>query len=132
MKLRLPISKSKHFTFISADAATLTSSHDVTEEFYGNLVHAIKTAPQSDKLVLLGYFNAGVGRDHSSWAGVLGKYEVGKAKDNGLLLISKCADHNLCIIDSLFRMVDKYKATWVHPGSEHMHVIDFVGATSGT
>ena len=107
MKLRVPIGKSRHLTIIGAYATTLTSSHDAKEEFYDNLDHVIKTTPQSDKLVLLGDFNARVGRDHSSWAGVLGKHGIGKAS-NSLLPLSKCVEHNLCITNSfLFRMTDK-------------------------
>ena len=108
-----------HLTIISADAPTLTSSHNVKEEFYDNLDHVIKITPQSDKLVLLGDFKARVGRDRSSWAGVLGKHGIGKVNDNALLLLSKCAEHNLCITNSLFRMSDKYKTTWMHPRSKH-------------
>ena len=84
-----------------AYAPTLTSSHDVKEEFYANLDHVIKKTPQSEKLVLLGDFNARVGRDHSSWAGVLGKHGIGKVNANGLLLLNKCAEHNLCITNTI-------------------------------
>ena len=78
------------------------------------------------KLVVLGDFNARVGRGNSSWEGVLGRHGVGKVNDNGLLLLSKCAEHGLCITNTLFRMADEYKTTWQHPRSKHWHMIDFI------
>ena len=111
---------------MSAYAPTLTSSHDVKEKFYGNLDHVIKTTPLSDTFVLLGDFNARVEKDHSSWAGVLGKHGIGKASDNDLLLLIRCVEYNLRITNSLFRMDDKYKTSWMHPWSKHRHMIDFI------
>ncbi|TWW56350.1 hypothetical protein D4764_08G0003370 [Takifugu flavidus] len=58
MKLRFRISKSRHATVISAYAPTLTSSDEDKEAFYENLDSVIKSTPSSDKLVLLGDFNA--------------------------------------------------------------------------
>ena len=126
MKLYKPIGNSRHLTIISAYATTLTSLLDVKEKFHDNLDHVIKTTPQSDKVVLLGDFNARVGKDRSSCVGVLGKHGICKTNENCLLLLSKCAEDNLCITNSLFSMVYKYKTTWMHPRSKHWHMIDFV------
>ena len=43
--------------------------------------------------------------DYSSWEGVLGRHGVGKIIDNSLLLLSKCAEHSLCITNTLFIIV---------------------------
>ena len=45
---------------------------------------------------------------------------------NGLLLLSKCAEHSLCITNTLFTMADKYKTTWMHPRLKHSLLIDFI------
>ena len=58
--------------------------------------------------------------------GVLGKHGIGKVNDYCLLLLSKYAEHNLCITNSLFRMTDKYKTTSMRPRSRHWHMIDFI------
>ena len=126
MKLRMPVSKSRHLTIVSAYAPTLSSLRDVKDDFYDNLDHVIKTTLQRDKLALLGDFNARVGRHHSSWARVLGKHGIGKINNNCLLLLYKCAEHNLCVTNYLFRMADKYKMTWMRPRSKHWHMIDFI------
>eukprot|EP00745_Piridium_sociabile_P018132 TRINITY_DN26983_c0_g1_i10.p1 TRINITY_DN26983_c0_g1~~TRINITY_DN26983_c0_g1_i10.p1 ORF type:complete len:281 (+),score=56.43 TRINITY_DN26983_c0_g1_i10:428-1270(+) len=126
MKLRFPLNKTRHITLISAYAPTLTSTEEQKERFYEDLDQIIRTTPAGDKLVILGDFNARVGKDSSSWDGVLGRHGVGKLNSNGVLLLSKCAEHHLCITNTMFRLADKYKTTWMHPRSKHWHMIDFV------
>ncbi len=67
-----------------------------------------------------------MGRDYRSWECVLGRHGVGKINDNGLLLLSKCAEHSFCITNTLFRMADKYRTTGMLPRSKHWHLIDFI------
>ena len=119
MKLGIPLSRIRYLTIISAYAPTLTSLDDAKEQFHEQFDQVIRSTPPSDKLVILGDFNARVGRNYSSWEGVLGRHGVGKINDNGLLLLSKCAEHSLFITSTLFRMADKYKTTWMHPRSKH-------------
>ena len=126
MKLRIPLGKSRHLSILSAYAPTLTSSDETKEQFYQKLDEVLQATPKNDKLVILGDFNARVGKDSGSWEKVLGNHGVGKVNDNGLLLLSKCAEHELCITNTLFRMADKYKTTWMHPRSKHWHMIDFI------
>ena len=126
MKLRIPLSRIRYLTIISAYAPTLTSPDDAKEQFYEQFEQVIRSTPPSDKLVILGDFNARVGRDYSSLEGVLGRHGEGKINDKGLLLLSKCVEHSLCITNTLFRMADKYKTTWMNSRSKHWHLMDFI------
>ena len=126
MKLRLPLSHNRHATIISAYAPTLTSTEEAIEQFYAKLSSVLDSVPANDKLILLGDFNARVGCDHNQWEGVLGKHGTGKMNANGLLLLSKCTEYNLIITNTLFRMADKYKNSWMHPRSKQWHLIDYV------
>ena len=45
---------------------------------------------------------------------------------NGLLLLSKCAEHELYITKTIFRQADKFKTTWMHPKSKQWHLIDYI------
>ena len=126
LKVRIPISKIRYLTVVSAYVPTLTSPDETKEKFYEQFDQVIRSTPPSDKLIILGHFNARVEKDHNSWEGVLGRHGEGKVNDNGLLLLSKCAEHSLCITNTLFRVADKYKTTWMHPRSKHWHMIDFV------
>ena len=126
MKLRIPPSRIRYLTIISAYSPTLTSPDDAKEHFYEQFDQVTRSTPPRYKRVILGDFNARVGRDYSSWEGVLSRHGVGKINDNGLHLLSKCAEHSLCITNTLFRMADKYKTTWMHSRSKHWHLIDFI------
>ena len=44
----------------------------------------------------------------------------------GLLLLSKCAEHELSITNTVFRQADKFKTTWMHPRSKQWHLIDYI------
>ena len=85
----------------------------------------ISAAPRIDKL-LLGVFNARVGTDQQTWEGVIGSEGVGKYNINGLLLLRKCAEHELLISNTVFRLPTRKKTTWMHPRSKHWHLIDYV------
>ena len=123
VKLRIPLSRIR---YVTTYAPTIASPDDAKEQFYEQFDQVIRSTPPSDTLVILGDFNARVGRDYSSWKSVLSRHGVGKINDNGFLLLSKCAEHSLCITNTLFRMVDKYKTTWMYPRSKHWHLIDFI------
>ncbi len=126
MKIRLPLNDKRYVTVISAYAPTLTSAEETIEHFYANLSSVLRLVPASDKLILLGDFNARVGQDHTRWEGVLDKHGVGKTNSNGLLLLSKCAEFEILITNTIFRMVNMYKTTWMHPRSKQWHMIDYI------
>ena len=126
MTLRLPLSGNKHATIVSAYAPTMTNPDEVKDKFYDDLDNVISATPRTDKLILLGDFNARVGTDHQTWEGVIGPEGVGKCNSNGLLLLRKCAEHDLLITNTVFRLPNSNKTSWMHPRSKHWHLIDYV------
>ena len=64
MTLRLPLSGKRHATIVSAYAPRMTNPEEVKDKFYDDLDSVISAAPRTDKLILLGDFNARVGTDH--------------------------------------------------------------------
>ncbi|CAG5042491.1 unnamed protein product [Parnassius apollo] len=44
---------------------------------------------------------------------------------SGQLLLSFCAQLDLAITNTMFRLPAKYKATWMHPRSKHWRLIDY-------
>ena len=126
MTLWLPLSGKRHATIVNAYAPTVTNPDEVKDKFYDDLDSVISAAPRNDKLILLGDFNARVGTDHQTWEGVNGTEGVGKCNSNGLLLLRKCAEHELLITNTVFRLPTRRKTTWMHPRSKNWHLIDYV------
>ena len=126
MTLQAPLAKGKTATLISAYAPTMTNPDDIKDKFYEELDATIARVPKTDKLILLGDFNARVGTDHQTWDGVIGTQGVGKSNSNGILLLKTCAAHELIITNTLFRLPNRNKTTWMHPRSKHWHLIDYI------
>lgn len=111
---------------ISAYAPTLTNPDDAKEKFYEDLHRLVSSTPQSEKLIILGVFNAHVGMDFHIWEGVIGRHGIGKCNPNGLLLLQFCTKHELLITNTTFRLPMRNKTSWMHLRSKHWDLIDFV------
>ena len=77
-------------------------------------------------LLLIGDFNAKIGRDNDKWPLVTGKHGLGKCDSNGELLLALCSEFELIVTNTMFKQKDERKTTWLHPGSKHWHMIDFI------
>ena len=104
----------------------MTNPDEVKDKFYDDLDSGISATPRTDKLILVGDFNARVGTDHQTWEGVIGTEGIGKYNSNGLFLLKKCAEHELLITNTVFRLPTRNKTSWMHPRSKHCHLIDYV------
>ena len=126
MTLRIPLKRSKYLTLISVYARTLTSDDETKDSFYDDLHRTIRSVPKNDKLVVLGDFNARVGRDHLLWDGLIDKHGHGNCNANGCLLLGLCTERDLTVTNTLFRLPLRQKTTWRHPRSKHWHALDYV------
>nr|XP_049577518.1 craniofacial development protein 2-like [Syngnathus scovelli] len=126
MTLRLVLANNQTATVLSAYAPTLISDEDKKEAFYACLDEVLSKIPKEDKIIILGDFNARVGRDHHLWKGTIGKEGIGNINSNGVLLLSKCAQYDLIITNNIFRQKNKLKGSWRHPRSKQWHLIDYV------
>ena len=126
MSIRIPLAGKQHATLFSAYAPTLPSDEDVKDRFYDVLDEALHKVPKGDKILLLGDFNARVGKNNDIWKGVIGQHGVGHSNANGIRLLSLCAEHNLTITNTIFQMKNKYKTSWMHPRSKHWHLLDYI------
>ena len=126
MTLRLPIGKERFLTLINVYAPTMTYPDEDKEAFYRLLSTTIDKVPTADKLIVLGDFNARVGKDFSTYKGVLGKHSKGNKNSNGDLLLSLCTQKDLCITNTFFDQPDKNFFSWMHPRSKHWHLLDYI------
>ncbi|KAL7408067.1 hypothetical protein ABVT39_017596 [Epinephelus coioides] len=106
MTIRLVLVNNQMAT-VSAYAPTLDSDADKKEAFYA----CLEEIPREDKIILLGDFNARVCQDQHLWRGTISKEGTGNTNSNGVLLLSKCAQHNLIITNALFHQRNKCKAS---------------------
>ena len=77
--------------FVSVHAPTLDSSDGVKDLFYDTLYSTLRRILKDDKIILLGDFNARVGRNHDIWHGVIGHHGVGNMISCSLWLLSLSA-----------------------------------------
>lgn len=126
MSLRLPLEGRNFVTILSVYAPTLDSEDETKESFYHNLRQTLQSVPVDDKLFILGDFNARVGKNHQLWKDVIGKEGVGNVNSNGYLLLGLCTEMGLLITNTIFRLKNKHKTSWMHPRSRHWHLIDYV------
>ncbi|XP_068760068.1 craniofacial development protein 2-like [Montipora capricornis] len=126
MSLRLPLLEDQYATIISVYAPTLQADPTTKESFYSELRSLLQKTKDTDKVFIMGDFNARVGRDHTIWPGVLGRHGIGNCNDNRRLLLELCAEHSLTITNTLFQQKARFKTTWKHPRSKHWHLLDYI------
>lgn len=90
MTLRLPLTNNRNCTLFATYALTMMNSLETIKAFYSQLHQVLRAIPNSDKIILLGDFNARVGQDSTTWLKVLGKFGTGKVNSNGKLSLSLC------------------------------------------
>ena len=98
----------KFATVLSVYTLTLQAETGVKKTFYRDLHNLLHQVDSKDKLLIIGDFNARLGRD---FEGVLGRQGIGNCNDNGHLLLEFCSEHQLVITNTLFQQKDGLKAT---------------------
>ena len=94
--------------------------------FYEDLHAILRRVPTTDKLFVLGDFNARVGTDYHTWGDVIGMHGVGNLNSSGLRLLNTCAEFDLLVTNALFQQRSQLKTTWMHPRSKHWHMLDYI------
>lgn len=126
MTVCIPITRDRHLTIISVYTPTLTSNDEDKAAFYTQLDCTIHAMSVNDKLVVLGDFNAQIGRDHCLWEGIIDRHSIGSCNANGQLLLGLCAEHQLVVTNTIFQLPKRQKTTRRHPRSKHWHTLDYV------
>ncbi|CAH8616633.1 unnamed protein product [Dicrocoelium dendriticum] len=126
MTVRLRLGRGKFATFISTYGPAMCYPDDTRDQFYTQLSSVIQSVPRSDRLFLLGEFNARIGPDASVWTDVIGAHGIGSANANGDRLLSLCATHGLTITNTPFALSASDIATWTHPRSGYAHLLDYI------
>ena len=106
--MRLPLVRGRYVTLVSVYAPTMSATENEKIDFYLALRKTVEKIPPADKALILGDFNARVGKDYATWS-VLGRHGVGKCNSNGLLLLQFCTEMGLQVCNTMFQQKDRFK-----------------------
>lgn len=123
--LRLALRKSS-LMIICVYAPTLYLPSEDKDTFYNQLSDLVSTVKQTDKLIVLGDFNARVGNDYDLWPDCIGKFGIGRINDNGQRALELCSRFQLCVTNTFFQLKDRHKVSWCHLRSLSWHQLDLV------
>ncbi|XP_051864351.1 uncharacterized protein LOC127566365 [Drosophila albomicans] len=112
---------------ICAHAPTEEKDDATTKDaFYAELDRAYGRCPSHDIKILLGDFNAKVGRE-DIFGATVGRFSLHETtSSNGLRLIGFAAAHNMVVRSTGFRHLDIHKASWLSPDRLTRNQIDHV------
>ena len=121
----LSLKNKQYVTLFTVYTPTLQAEPTEKDKFHLELHSCLQSTSADNKVIILGDFNARVSEDADSWKGVLGRHSIGNCNDNGCLLLELCTEQQIVITNTIFRLKDRLKTTWMHPRSKHWHLIDY-------
>ena len=122
----LPLKSNQHLTHFSCYAPTPMADTAVKNRFYSHLRRYLNNTSANDNILVLGDFNARVGRDSVALKGARDGHGVGNCNDNGCVLLEFGNEFQLAITNTIFQQKDRLKTTGMHPRFKHLHLLDYV------
>ena len=89
----------------------MTNPDENKEAFYNQLASVLSGIPRTDELLLIGDFNARIGRDNDKWPLVMGKQGIGNCNSNGEFQLALCCEFELIVTNTMFKQKDERKTT---------------------
>ena len=118
-------------TVISVYAPTFRALRHMKETFWSDLKGCLAAGPDSDKLLMLGDFNARVGyhkQKDDAWGDVLAYHglQLDVRNQAGEEFLGFCGIDHLSIMNTWFGKKKQHYGSWTHPGTRCSSMIDFV------
>ena len=120
------MTKDRNATIVSEYTSTMAIPKENKEAFYSQLKGTLRNTPSTDKLLLIGDFNARIGRENDKWYSAMGKYEIRKCNSKGVILLALCTEIDQIVTNTMFKQKDTHKTIWTHPRSRNGQMIDFI------
>ncbi|XP_043064519.1 uncharacterized protein LOC122320475 [Drosophila ficusphila] len=115
-----------NISLICVHAPTEEKDDATKDAFYAELDRSYGRCPSHDIKILLGDFNAKIGRE-SVFGATVGQFSLHETtSSNGLRLIGFAASHNMVVRSTGFRHLDIHKASWISPDRLTRNQIDHV------
>ncbi|XP_039297864.1 uncharacterized protein LOC120354582, partial [Nilaparvata lugens] len=120
--------KEKFFniSLICVHAPTNEADGNNKDQFYEKLENVYKDTPEYDVKIILGDFNAKLGREQC-YRPTIGPYSLhNESNENGLRMIDFAGGNNMTISSTFFKHKDVHKMTWLSPDGRTKNQIDHV------
>ena len=116
-----------NITIFQVYAPTTDYSDDDIEVFYQDIQEQYDKAPKKDIKIVLGDFNARVGKDSAKdWPNQQGPYCNDKTNERGLRLLEFATYNDLVIANTLGKHKKPHIMTWHHPNGVNQGQIDYI------
>ena len=112
-------------TIVQVYAPTSTASDETMEDFYGQLQDALDKIPSKDMLIVMGDWNAKIGKNLSK-SKIIGKHGLGERNERGDSLEDFCQSNDLIVGNTFFQQHPRRLWTWRSPGGNVKNQIDYV------
>lgn len=118
--------KFSNITIINAYAPTEQGSEESKDKFYEDLECLYDQIPEYDTKILVGDFNAKIGRE-DVFLSIIGKHSKHeKTLEDGLRLITFATAKSMVVKSTIFSFKTIYKGTWKSPDGRTINQIDHV------
>lgn len=124
-RLRLK-GKYRKISIINVHAPTNEKKDEIKDQFYEEIGKVVNALPRYDVKIVLGDFNAKIGREEV-YKSITGGYSLhGKTNENGEKLIQYATESRMKIMSTSFERKSIYKGTWMSPDGKTCNQIDHV------
>ena len=116
-----------NITALACYAPTEVSDEEAKDNWYSLLETVMMKIPRHDLLVLLGDFNAKVGRETQAFSPAIGENSLHVlSNNNGVRLATFALQYGLVIGGTIFPHKDSHKGTWISPSGGTINQIDHI------
>lgn len=107
---------------------TTDADDQEVEDIYQEIEQIVSAIPKKEPLIILGDFNAKVGKttDNNNLQNILGRYGLGDRNARGERLIQFAIDNNLTIANTMFKHHPRRLSTWTSPDQKSKNQIDYI------
>ena len=110
-----------------AYAPTVDGDEDDKDRFYDSLQEMVDKTPRHDATMILGDFNAKVGREVYIFGSAIGAHSMHEeCNENGIRLASFANANRMIVGGTIFPHKSIHKETWNSPDNETKNQIDHV------
>jgi len=118
--------KKANITIVQVYAPTSIASEEEHESFYNDLQCIIDKTPKGDVVMVIGDFNAKVGKHTGGEGDTIGGHGLGEQNEAGERLVEFCDGNSLGIMNTWFEQPKRRLYTWTTPDGKHRNPIDYI------